>query len=377
MAECECLRDLIWVMAKTKIIKLSFSLSHFLSLSENDFNEKWLNDVDQLRNAINKAINNAIESMTLEDPQICARLRAVQATPVEKEIRRALGKSLSLSSPPPQCWVSVSLPPRPWAQLNWRLFSIYSIFIDLMYSEIPNFDSKIIDVPCFGFGFGFGFYFEYIFMRKCLLELRTKGSRHIIISSAVRCVHKSTYDWWCFPEHFRRHFFFSFAEFCHCLSIWSWTATLAGHFRPLCENEVKCVWCMCSRHCCEHDTFFFLLQFDCDYIYKRLQSLLSFSCLFRRIAEKMYVVRMPRVVIERWQWQNRFGSYATWSIEEIKNIIANMSTGRTVCWNNVSINRLFFPRFHKNTINDGGFFWVFSHSIKCVVLCEEQTHLYA
>lgn len=37
--------------------------------------------------------------MTLEDPQICARLRAVQATPVEKEIRRALGKSLSSSLP--------------------------------------------------------------------------------------------------------------------------------------------------------------------------------------------------------------------------------------------------------------------------------------
>lgn len=61
--------------------------------SENEFNEKWLNDVDHLRNAINKAINNAIESMTLDDPQICARLRAVQATPVEKEIRHALGKS--------------------------------------------------------------------------------------------------------------------------------------------------------------------------------------------------------------------------------------------------------------------------------------------
>lgn len=30
--------------------------------------------------------------MTLEDPQICARLRAVQATPMEKEIRHALGK---------------------------------------------------------------------------------------------------------------------------------------------------------------------------------------------------------------------------------------------------------------------------------------------
>lgn len=30
--------------------------------------------------------------MTLEDPQICARLRAVQATPMEKEIRRALGE---------------------------------------------------------------------------------------------------------------------------------------------------------------------------------------------------------------------------------------------------------------------------------------------
>lgn len=66
----------------------------FELLSENDFNEKWLNDVDHLRNAINKAINNAIESMTLDDPQKCARLRAVQATPVEKEIRRALGKWL-------------------------------------------------------------------------------------------------------------------------------------------------------------------------------------------------------------------------------------------------------------------------------------------
>lgn len=87
-------------------------------------------------------------------------------------------------------------------------------------------------------------------MRKCLLELRTKRIRHIIISSAVRCVYKSTYDWWCFPEHFRRHFFSLFAEFCHCLSIWSWTATLAGHFRSLCESEVKrsevCVLCMCS-----------------------------------------------------------------------------------------------------------------------------------
>lgn len=223
-------------------------------------------------------------------------------------------------------------------------------------------------------------------MRKCLLELRTKRIRHIIISSAVRCVYKSTYDWWCFPEHFRRHFFSSVRRILSLLVNMKLNSYFGRAFSLIVRKWSEAKWSVCAVHVLGivvSMTHFFLFvpTFDCDYIYKRLQSLcVLLGVLFRRIAEKMYAGRVPRMVIERWQWQNCFGSYAPWSIEEIKNIIANMSTGRTVCRNNVSIKRfyffLFLPRFHKNTINDRDF-GVFSHSIKCVVLCEEQTHLYA
>lgn len=59
--------------------------------SENELNEKWLTDVEKLRNAINKAINNAMELM-LGEPQLCAKLKAMQTTVIEKEIQKSLGK---------------------------------------------------------------------------------------------------------------------------------------------------------------------------------------------------------------------------------------------------------------------------------------------
>lgn len=80
---------------------------------------------------------------------------------------------------------------------------------------------------------------------------------------------------------------------------------------------------------------------------------LSFFGCWCRVAKKVYADRVPGMVVDRRQWQNHFGSHTTWSIEEIKNIAANMSAGRTICRNNVSTFLAHFPfATTQNTINN-------------------------
>lgn len=132
-------------------------------------------------------------------------------------------------------------------------------------------------------------------------------------------------------------YFFFFITCQNCFSYFSLT------FLFIVRSNLKCVLEIGGR-CGQQEvlvrqTFTRISYFFCFarlhvVIYNRINSLLSSSPL-PRIAEKMYAGRVPWVVSGGWRWQNSFGPYATWSIEEIKNTAANVSTGGTVCWNNV------------------------------------------
>lgn len=58
-------------------------------------NKHWLSDVDKLRTVINTAINGIDDSsISVESMQIRDKLKAIQTTATEKEIHKALGKSI-------------------------------------------------------------------------------------------------------------------------------------------------------------------------------------------------------------------------------------------------------------------------------------------
>lgn len=58
---------------------------------EKDLNKKWIADVDKLRTIINAAIST-ISDCGPESTQLRDKLKAIQITATEMEIRKALGK---------------------------------------------------------------------------------------------------------------------------------------------------------------------------------------------------------------------------------------------------------------------------------------------
>lgn len=58
---------------------------------DNEVNEKWLTNLDQLRDAINLGISNAIEATSTCEQQLCDKLKTIKVTAIEKEIKKGLG----------------------------------------------------------------------------------------------------------------------------------------------------------------------------------------------------------------------------------------------------------------------------------------------
>lgn len=81
-------------MKLNPVISWNFNI-FFLNIQlnrDNEVNEKWLTNLDQLRDAINRGISSAIEATSTCEQQLCDKLKTIKASAIEKEIKKALGK---------------------------------------------------------------------------------------------------------------------------------------------------------------------------------------------------------------------------------------------------------------------------------------------